>query len=123
MTPAQDRTPNRVTDETLRKPSPSDWLHWRGNSQSWGYSPLNQITVENVGTLQLAWAWQMEAGNQQAAPVVHNGVMFLPSPGGTVHALNAATGDLLWSTATRSREERAKVPRFAASVSTTTRSF
>jgi alcohol dehydrogenase (cytochrome c) len=93
---AQETAPRRVTDDALRNPSPSDWLHWRGNSQSWGYSPLNQITVDNVGTLQLAWAWQMEEGNQQAAPVVHNGVMFLPSPGGTVHALNAANGDLLW---------------------------
>ena len=93
---AQNRAPRRITDDDLRNPSPSDWLHWRGNSQSWGYSPLDQITVQNVGALQLAWAWQMGDGNQQAAPVVHNGVMYLPSPGGTVHALNAATGDLLW---------------------------
>jgi len=85
-----------VTDDALRKPSPADWLHWRGNASSWGYSPLDQINRQNVGQLQLAWAWQMEPGNQQAAPLVHDGVMYVASPGGIVHALNAATGDLLW---------------------------
>ena len=29
-----------VTDDTLRNPSPADWLMARGNYQSWSYSPL-----------------------------------------------------------------------------------
>ena len=38
----------------------------------------------------------MASGNQQAAPIVYDGVMYLASPGGTVHALDGANGDLLW---------------------------
>ena len=38
----------------------------------------------------------MEEGSQQTTPLVHDGVMFLASPGNIVQALDAATGDLLW---------------------------
>ena len=37
-----------------------------------------------------------DTGAGQAAPLVHEGVMFLPNPRGVVQALNAATGDLIW---------------------------
>ena len=93
---AQRRDVRPVTDDMLRNPSPDDWLHWRRTSDGSGYSPLNQINRGTVAQLQLAWAWSMEPGNQQATPIVHDGVMYLPSPGGIVHALDAATGDLLW---------------------------
>jgi alcohol dehydrogenase (cytochrome c) len=93
---AQTRQFRPVTDEMLRNPSAGDWLYWRGTGQSQGYSRLDQINRANVGQLQLAWAWEMEAGNQQAAPIVYDGVLYLASPGGTVDALDGATGDLLW---------------------------
>ena len=38
-----------VTDETLRNPSPDDWINWRRTLDGWGYSPLNQITTFAVG--------------------------------------------------------------------------
>jgi alcohol dehydrogenase (cytochrome c) len=93
---AQTRQFRPVTDDTLRNPSPGDWLYWRGTGLSQGYSRLDQINRRNVGQLQLAWAWEMENGNQQAAPIVYDGVMYIASPGGTVHALDGATGDLIW---------------------------
>jgi len=93
---AQVKTFRPVTDEMLQKPSPSDWLHWRRTYDGWGYSPLDQINRKNVGQLQLAWSWAMQPGNQQTTPLVYDGVMYLASPGSTVQALNAATGDLLW---------------------------
>ena len=86
----------RVTDDILTNPPASDWLHWRRTYDGWGYSPLNQITRQNVGQLRLAWSWAMQPGNQQTTPLVHDGVMYLASPGSTVQALNAATGELLW---------------------------
>src|SRR5262245_8531804 len=85
-----------VTDAILQNPPPSDWLHARRTYDGWGYSPLDQINRQNVGQLQLAWAWAMQPGNQQTTPLVHDGVMYLANPGSTVQALNAATGDLLW---------------------------
>jgi alcohol dehydrogenase (cytochrome c) len=85
-----------VTDAMLHNPSPNDWLHWRRTLDGWGYSPLNQITRDNVGQLQLAWSWAMRPGSNQATPLVYNGVMYLVNPGSSVQALDAATGDLIW---------------------------
>ncbi len=85
-----------VSNEDLVAPPPADWLHWRGNPGSWGYSPLNQITTENVGSLQLAWVWAMEDGVSQQGPIVRDGVLFLSNPGNVIQALDAADGTLLW---------------------------
>jgi len=85
-----------VTEAMLRNPTPADWLHSRRTYEGWSYSPLDQINRQNVGQLQLAWSWAMQPGNQQASPIVHDGVMYVANPGSTVQALNAATGDLLW---------------------------
>lgn len=93
---AQNRAFTPVTDEMLRQPPAADWLHWRRTSDGWGYSPLDQINRTNVGQLQMVWGWSMEPGNQQATPIVHDGLMFLPGPGGVVDALDAASGDLIW---------------------------
>src|SRR5262249_38801397 len=85
-----------VTSAMLENPDPGDWLTWRRASQGWGFSPLNQITPANVGSLGLAWSWAVGAGPFQVAPLVHNGIMYLVSPGNIVQALDAATGDLFW---------------------------
>jgi alcohol dehydrogenase (cytochrome c) len=37
-----------------------------------------------------------DTGAQEAAPLVHDGVMYLPSPRGVIQALDGATGDLIW---------------------------
>src|SRR5262245_60119012 len=85
-----------VTDAMLQTPQQGEWLNWRGGQNSWGYSPLNQINKENVGRIQLAWSWALNTGASQPAPLVHDGVMFIPNPGGGVQALDATNGDLLW---------------------------
>src|SRR5512134_1001637 len=48
-----------VTDEMLRNPAPSDWLMLRHDYSATSYSPLDQITVDNVKTMKLAWMWPM----------------------------------------------------------------
>jgi len=94
---AQVRDFKPVTEAMLRNPAPGDWLNWRRTDNAWGYSPLDQINRRNVQQLQLAWSWAMEnTGAQEATPLVYNGVMYLPNPGGVVQALDAATGDLIW---------------------------
>jgi PQQ-dependent dehydrogenase (methanol/ethanol family) len=86
-----------VTDAMLRAPAPGDWLMWRRTYDSWGYSPLNQITRANVKRLRLVWTRGMNAGSQEGMPAVHDGVMFLPNPTDVIQALDAATGDLFWT--------------------------
>ena len=86
-----------VTDELLQQPPTEEWLSWRGTPRSWGYSALNQINRENVSELQLVWSWAIDdTGSAQAAPLVHDGVMFVPAPRGVIQALDATNGDLLW---------------------------
>ena len=85
-----------VTDAMLRDPDPDDWLIYRRTYDGWGHSPLDQITRENVGELQLAWVWAMGDGRNQPTPLVHDGVLYLANPGNVVQALDAATGTLLW---------------------------
>lgn len=94
---AQVRDFRPVTESVLRNPAPADWLNWRRTDNAWGYSPLDQINTHNVQQLQLAWSWAMDnTGAQEATPLVHDGVMYLPNPRGVIQALDAATGDLLW---------------------------
>ena len=105
------RDMSSVTDEMLRRPSADDWLHWRRTSDGQGYSPLEEINRDNVKHLQLAWSWAMDPGSQVTTPVVHDGVMFLASPGGVIQALDAATGDFLWEYRDRSSRRQSSVPR------------
>ncbi len=92
---AEDFEP--VTEEMLRNPPPGDWLNWRRTDNAWGYSPLEQITRDNVGQLQLVWSWAMEeTAAQEAAPLVHDGIIYLPNSHGVIQALGGASGDLIW---------------------------
>ena len=94
---AQVRSFRPVTEAMLRNPAPGDWLNWRRTDNAWGYSPLDQITRQNVGQLQLAWSWSMDdSGSQQATPLVYDCIMYLPNPRGVIQALDAASGDLIW---------------------------
>jgi len=85
-----------VTDAMLLNPDPADWPNWRRTLNGWGYSPLKEINSRNVHQLQLAWSWGLSPGLSQPTPLVSNGTMYVPSPGGGVQALDAANGDLLW---------------------------
>ena len=85
-----------VTDALLEDPPPGDWLSWRRTRNSHGYSPLDQVTRDNVDELQLAWVLAIREGNNQTTPLVHDGVMFLANPGSVVQAIDALTGDVIW---------------------------
>ena len=85
-----------VTDAMLQDPPPEDWLMWRRTLDGWGYSPLDQIDRGNVGRLRMAWSRDLGPGRQEGAPLVHDGVMYMPNPRDVIQALDAATGDLIW---------------------------
>jgi alcohol dehydrogenase (cytochrome c) len=86
-----------VTDEMLRNPDAGDWLMVRRNYQGWSYSPLTQITRDNVKNLRLAWVWAMsEGGVNEPMPLAHNGILYLVHTGNIVQALNGRTGELIW---------------------------
>jgi alcohol dehydrogenase (cytochrome c) len=87
-----------VTDAMLRHPPAGDWLMARRNYPAWSYSPLDEITPANVGTLRLAWVWNMnEGGGNQPMPLVHDGIVYLTNTMNEVQALDGATGELIWA--------------------------
>ena len=87
----------RVTDDMLRNPPAGDWPMLRRDQAASDFSPLNQITRDNVGQLQLAWVAPMaEGGTNQPSPLAHDGVIFLNNSNGIFQALDGRTGDLIW---------------------------
>jgi len=86
-----------VTDAMLLKPDPGDWLMIRRDYHASDYSPLNQITTNNVKDLQLVYMHPMhEGGTNQPAPIVHNGIIYLANTGGYIQAIDGATGKTIW---------------------------
>ena len=84
-----------VSDAQNESPPASDWLAWRGNNATHGYSELDQINRGNAAGLTLAWSEALDPGTAAVAPIVHDGVMFV-SASGRIMALDARNGDLLW---------------------------
>ena len=72
-----------------------DWQTINRDLAATRYSPLTDINKSNVGDLQEAWSYTLQAVNN-AVPLVVNGNMYF-SAGPRVVALNAATGEELWS--------------------------
>ena len=91
---AQDFTP--VTDAMLADPSPDDWPMWRRTLDSWGYSPLDQVTRDNVDTLRMVWSRGLAEGRSEGTPLVYDGVLYMPQASDVIQAMDAATGDLKW---------------------------
>src|SRR5262245_1816219 len=99
-----------VTAERLKNPEPGNWLMIRRTYDGQGYSPLEQITTQNVARLRPVWSFSTGEGRvHESAPVVNNGVMFVSTPNNQVIAINAKTGNVLWRYR-RPRPQGASVP-------------
>ena len=86
-----------VTDEILQQPDAKDWLMWRRTLDGWGYSPLDQVTRDNVDQLQMVWSRALAPGRQEGTPLAYNGVLYMPQASDVIEAIDALTGDLKWS--------------------------
>ena len=61
------------------------------------FSPLEQITAENVGELGLEWYHDLDTRRgQEATPIMVDGVLYVSTAWSKVVAFDARTGDLLW---------------------------
>src|SRR5437773_3550639 len=89
-----------------RADGPSGATDWPGanfNNTANRYSPLDQITAQNVATLEKAWSIHLKPAGytgrlreQEAIPLAIGNTMFLASPYGAVIALDATTGTEKW---------------------------
>ena len=91
-----------VTDDRLMNADrdSGNWLMYNRTYNGWRFSPLDQITPANVKKLAPKWIFAGGAvGDQQATPIVNDGIMFMTSTQlayNRVQAINAATGELIW---------------------------
>ena len=98
-----------VSQEMLLKPSPDDWLMYSRTYDAQRFSPLHQITKQNVGQLKEVFKKELPAGAYESIPIVYRGVMYMVLPGnGGVRALDATTGAAIWEHQRPSGQSRAK---------------
>ncbi len=99
----------------------ADWPSYGGDNGSSQYTPLDQITAQNVVDLVVAWSWDSVdnetvaeniagtnssavPGPYKATPIVVDDVMYIPTSFGRVAALDAKNGEPLWVFDTRAWE-------------------
>ncbi len=83
-------------------PKPDDFRRWDrslGGPTSNRFSALTQIDKSNVAKLEIAWTYHSGdgTGNVQCNPIIVDGVIFAPTGGRNIVALDAATGKERWS--------------------------
>ncbi len=74
------------------------WLsHGRDYSEQ-RYSPLTQVTADNIDQLSLAWFADLSerGGSYETTPIVVDGRIFITAPWSKVYAFDAKTGAQLW---------------------------
>ena len=77
---------------------PGNWMTYGRSYDEQRFSPLNLINDRNVSQLGLAWYFDLDTRRgQEATPIVVDGVMYFTTAWSKVFALNAVTGQLLWS--------------------------
>ena len=75
-----------------------DWDNPGGDWAGSHFSRLTDISADNVDELGLAWEYDLGTTRvQESTPVVIDGVMYASGNLGRVYALNAATGEELWT--------------------------
>jgi len=74
------------------------WHRSHGDNGGTRYSALDQINRQNVRNLQVAWIYHSGDGsnNIQCNPIIVKGVMYGPTPGQFLVAVNAQTGVENW---------------------------
>jgi glucose dehydrogenase len=83
----------------------TDWPSFGRDPGAQRYSPLTQITPQNVSQLQPAWSFDTGVTNLQVTPIVIDGLMYL-SGGTSVFALEPETGKEIWRYDPRSKVAR-----------------
>lgn len=93
-------TPDQLTPANGWPTAPeyANWYRSHGNDACTRYSPLDQINLATVKNLKVAWRYKSKdgAGNIQCNPVIVDGILYAPTVGNHVVAINGATGEELW---------------------------
>jgi len=97
---AQQASAPLVSNQDLLAGLPGDgskWLMYHGNYFGHRYSPLTQITTQNVNQLKAQWTFQTRISpNFQSTPIFVDNVLYVTGFGGYVWAIDARTGRQIW---------------------------
>lgn len=81
-----------------------DWPVYKADAGSTSYSTLDQINQKNVDQLQVAWTFKPQDvqdgsmfGKYECNPIIIGEVMYLTSAKHLLYAVNARTGEKIWS--------------------------
>lgn len=98
---------------TAQDDDSGDWAAYGGTNRAQHFSPLDQIDEANVTKLGLAWSMDLPTGGNTATqPIAVDGVLYFASGLSIVHAVDAATGKLLWRYDPKAGEVAGKNLRF-----------
>ena len=76
---------------------PNNWLMYSGTLDSQRYSLLDSINTDNVGQLEMKWAYQIPVIDRaETVPLVVDGIMFITEAPSNVVAVDARTGREYW---------------------------
>ena len=86
----------------LLQPPTASWLTNGGNLYNQRYSPLKQITTNNVNKLKGVWRARLNGSgvgppfSGEAQPIVHDGIIYVITGADDVFAISVETGEFLW---------------------------
>ncbi len=90
-------------------PADTDWPHFGNDAGNTKYSPLDQIDADNFDRVEVVWTWDsvdgqlkdlpsaVRPGPFRPIPVVIDGRMYVSTALGQVAAIDATSGEQLWS--------------------------
>ena len=77
---------------------PGNWLAHGRTYEERRFSPLKQINKETVSELGLVWSKDMGTNRAlEATPIVVDGIMFFTSTWSRVYAVDALSGETIWT--------------------------
>ena len=100
-----------VDDRQLRDANAdqANWLMYGRTYNEQRFSPLQQINENTVARLGLAWSRDLPTTRGvEATPVIVDGVMYTTSTWSVVYALNARTGEQVWTFDPKADRTRAR---------------
>src|SRR3954469_559429 len=95
-----------------------EWTHYAADARGTRYAPLDQINAANFNKLEVAWRFRTDnlgprpEYKLEGTPLMIKGVLY--TTGGTrrsVLALDARTGELMWTYSLREGNRAANAPR------------
>jgi quinoprotein glucose dehydrogenase len=101
------------SNAVLDDPQYREWRVYHGDKEGTQYSTLDQINVDNVSQLEVAWTFSTgdltdRTSQLQCSPIIVEATLYCTSAQGSVFALRADTGERLWMVDPFERMERGR---------------